>query len=136
MYPIIRNDRADLHLEQTLPADSPIRCNVDICRGSLTGFFPSHLSFLLRHLSQACDTRFRGPCFPGFCASSIVFSPPSLRSANSPWACGAIAGYVFALGDHELGAELPTGLGHEGWSCRFGLSSMKLRSCQVILWQS
>jgi len=69
----------------------------------LTGFLPSHLSFLLRHLSQACDTRFRGPCLPGFCPSSIFFSPSSLRSADSPWTCGAIARYVFDMDDYGLG---------------------------------
>jgi hypothetical protein len=49
---------------------------------ALTGFFPSHLSFLLLHLSHACETRLRGPFFPVLGVSSDGFWPPSLPSAD------------------------------------------------------
>jgi hypothetical protein len=44
------------------------------------GFFPSHLSFLLRHRSHACDTRFLGPDFGLFVFKSSTFAAlgPSL----------------------------------------------------------
>jgi hypothetical protein len=111
---------------------------VYIYENALTGFFPSHLSFLLRHLSHACETRFRGPFFPIFGTSSDAVMPLPLSSArleSSNCVCGAMTFRNLQKG--KLQARVwgrPKGkaawIGHEHATRRaYGISLY----CQVIL---